>query len=69
MTRKPPPPGLPAGLEAWAGPTTLSPTSTAPAPSVSAIGPKPAPPQAYAEVHTPAPPLDLWNPVGESGIA
>eukprot|EP00974_Lingulodinium_polyedra_P025987 2509409-Lingulodinium_polyedra.AAC.1 len=44
MARKPPPPRLPAGLEAWAGPTTLGPASTAPAPSASALGPEPSPP-------------------------
>eukprot|EP00974_Lingulodinium_polyedra_P030527 2938887-Lingulodinium_polyedra.AAC.1 len=62
MTRKPPPPGLPAGLEAWAGPALPGPANTGTAPTALALGPEPFAARSYAEVHAPPPPLEHWDP-------
>eukprot|EP00974_Lingulodinium_polyedra_P008333 795098-Lingulodinium_polyedra.AAC.1 len=61
MTRKPPPPGLPAGLEAWAGPASPGPACTGAAPAALALSPEPFTAQSYAEVRSPPPPLEPWD--------
>eukprot|EP00974_Lingulodinium_polyedra_P058026 5588258-Lingulodinium_polyedra.AAC.1 len=64
MTRKPPPPGLPAGLEAWTGPASPGPACAGSAPAALALGPEPLAARSYADVRSPPPPVEPWDAAG-----